>query len=83
MQDQLLTKKKSKIENRLLFDEINKNFKIILLPWILTTDVKKIRLLEIGSGDGKYGFYISNYVNKYIGVDVRENSVKEANVLLK
>lgn len=72
---------KSQNNDLLLF--IKKRFNILILPWITTSGYsrKEITFLEIGCGDGKYAFYVSKYVGKYIGIDIRRKSISEARKL--
>ena len=38
---------------------------------------------DIGCGDGRYAKYITKYVKKYVGVDIRDESLSFAEKLLK
>ena len=83
--DKLNTKSLSVDENTKLLMFINKMYNTLLLPWLMNSalDGMYIVFLELGCGDGKYGYFISDYVNEYIGVDIRVNSVKAAAEILK
>ncbi len=71
-------------EEQKLLKQIEKNFRVLLLPWILTTtNYEDANFLEIGCGDGKYGYYISEYIKHYIGIDIRKVSIQSAQDLLR
>ena len=70
-------------ENSILDNHINKLFNKILLPNILNYGSSVEDFLEIGCGDGRYAKNIVKYVNNYIGVDIRDESLRFAKELLK
>tara|TARA_A100000164_G_C21877107_1_gene758206 strand:- start:47 stop:808 length:762 start_codon:yes stop_codon:yes gene_type:complete len=70
-------------KNLILDDHIKKTFNKILLPNILNFGTPVENFLEIGCGDGRYAKNIIKYVKNYIGVDIRNESLKFAKELLK
>lgn len=70
-------------KNSVVDDHIERLFNKILLPNILNFDTSLDNFLEIGCGDGRYAKNIVKYVNKYIGIDIREESLRFARSLLK
>lgn len=70
-------------ENRLLA-QIEANFNVLLRPWLSTCDFprEEISFLEIGCGDGKYGYFIAPNVARYVGVDIRDAAIDRARLLL-
>ncbi len=75
----------NKENEEILLRNINNNVNWLILPWINTFHLvygSKPCFLELGCGDGKYGFFIADYVYKLIGIDIRSNSLKDANKLL-
>ena len=67
-----------------LLKQIEANFNVLLKPWLDTCGFKKeqINLLEIGCGDGKYGYFLAPYVARYTGIDLREVAIERASSLL-
>ncbi len=70
-------------KNQILDDDIEKIFNKILLTNILNFGDTVENFLEIGCGDGRYAQNIIKYVNNYIGLDIRYESLKFAKKLLK
>ena len=70
-------------KNLILDDHIKRVFNKVLLPNILNFGTPIENFLEIGCGDGRYAKNIIKYVNKYIGIDIRDESLKFARELLK
>jgi ubiquinone/menaquinone biosynthesis C-methylase UbiE len=65
-------------EDLVLDDHIMKLFNKILLPNILNFGTQVDNFLEIGCGDGRYARNIIKYVNNYVGIDIRDESLKFA-----
>jgi SAM-dependent methyltransferase len=67
-----------------LMNQIEANFSILIRPWLDTCGFppNQRNFLEIGCGDGKYGYFISRYVAQYIGIDLREAAIERAKKLL-
>lgn len=81
--DQLDDKPISDAENEKILSHIEELFNILFLPILLNYKPKIKHVLEIGCGDGKYGFFVKNYVESYVGIDIRKKSIKAADELLK
>ncbi len=69
--------------NITLDNHVKRSFNKILLPDILNCEIPVESFLEIGCGDGRYAKNISKYVKKYVGVDIRDESLSFAKKLLK
>ena len=70
-------------ENLVLDDHIESLFNKILLPNILNFGTRVENFLEIGCGDGRYAKNIVKYVNNYVGIDIRDESLRFARQSLK